>query len=204
MSRGVFAALAVVAAGGAFWLRERSSESSFAAYSDSQLATLARAYGAVMHSPPATRNGKADLDAELSLGLLETERHRRLALRGLVAVAFIMVVAALLPRSRRARARRDEGEEARMQERFGDPSLLLERRRLDAARLLGVSRDAPREVIEAALAARLAMYDARPLEGSERRPKDMAVEERLALQRARDLLVGETGARPQPPEPGGR
>src|SRR5262249_8353788 len=154
--------------GGAFWLRERSSESSFAAYADSQLATLEEAYRAVMRSPPASGNGKvaqqeAALDAELSLGLLESERHRRLGLRGLVGVAFLSVVAALLPRSRRARVRGDRGEEVRMREHFGDPALLLEGQRQEAARLLGVSRDAPREVIEAALTARLAMHDARPL-----------------------------------------
>jgi hypothetical protein len=209
MRRLVFAALAVVAAGGAFWLRERSSESSFAAYADSQLATLEQAYRAVMRSPPASGNGnvaqqEAALDAELSLDRLESERHRRLGLRGLVGVAFLSVVGALLPRSRRARARLDRGEEVRMRERFGDPALLLEGQRQEAARLLGVSRDAPREVIEAALAARLAMHGARPLEGIEPRLRNLAVEQRLALQRARNLLLEEIGAGPQPSEPGGR
>jgi hypothetical protein len=184
MRRLAFAALAVVAAGGAFWLRERSSESSFAAYSDSQLATLAQAYRTVMRSPPPSGGGVAPqqgaaLDAEHSLARLDSERHRRLALRSLVAVAFILVAGALLPRSRRAA--RDRGEEARLRKRFGDPGLLLEGQRREAARLLGVSTDAPREVIEAALAARLATH----------------LDQRQALQRARDLLVGEAGGRPQ-------
>jgi hypothetical protein len=38
--------------GGAFYLRERSSESSFSAYTDAQLDTLAEAYRAVMRAPP--------------------------------------------------------------------------------------------------------------------------------------------------------
>lgn len=208
MRRLVFAALAVVAAGGAFWLRERSSDSSFAAYADSQLATLEQAYREVIRSPTASGNVKAAqqeaaLDAELSLGLLESERHRRLGLRGLVGVAVLSSVAALLPRSRRARARRDRGEEARMRESLGDPAILLEGQRREAARLLGVSRDAPREVIEAALTARLAMHDARPLEGIEPGLRQVAVDHRQALQRARNLLVAEVGEQP-PPVPGGR
>jgi len=200
MRRGVFAALAVVAAGGAFHLRERSSESSFSAYTDSQLATLAEAYRAVMRSPPMsgmTRAAQQDraLDAELSLGNLEAEKHRRLAVQGLAGVAFLSVVAALLPRSRRVR--RDRGEDTRLRERFGDPSLVLEAQKREAARLLGVARDAPREVIEAALAAQLAMHDARPLEGIHSEMRQVAVERRQALQRARDLLVGEAVAGPQ-------
>lgn len=197
MRRLIFAALAVVAAGGAFWLRERSSGSSFAAYTDSQLATLRQAYAEVIHAPPTSATTRAAqqeavLDAELSLGLLESERHRRLALRGLVAVALIWVVAALLPRSRRAR--RARGEEGRMRESFGDPALLLEAQRQEAARLLGVARDAPREVIEAALAARLAMHDAGAPEGIEPELRRVAMDRQESLQRARDLLLGKIGA----------
>ncbi|HEY1905731.1 MAG TPA: hypothetical protein VGG91_06800 [Myxococcaceae bacterium] len=135
------------------------------------------------------------LDSEISLDRLEAERDRRLALRSLVAVAFLAVVGAMLPRSRRAR--RDRGEEARLRERFGDPVLLLEGQRHEAAKLLGVSTDAPREVIDAALAARLATHDARSLEGIDSGLRRVVKDQRLAMQRARDLLVGEAAPQPQ-------
>src|SRR5262249_7705941 len=143
MRRVVFAALAVFAAGGAFHLREQSSHSSFSAYAESQLATLEEAYRAKMRAPPApgtTRAAQmeAALDAELSLANLESERSRRLGLRGLVAVVLLSVVGVLLPHS--LRPRRDRGEKARLRERFGDPALLLDEVQLhEAARLLGVS-----------------------------------------------------------------
>ena len=76
----------------------------------------------------------------------------------------------------------------------GDPFTAQKR---EAARLLGVARDAPREVIEAALAAQLAMHDARPLDGLHSEMRQVAVDRRQALQRARNLLVGEAAAGPQ-------
>ena len=199
MRRLVFAALAVLAAGGAFWLRERSSTSSFSPYSDAQLATLAAAYRAVIDAPPAPGATAAEqreraIDAEVSLGQLSSERHRRLAVRGLVAVALLAVLGAAL--SRRRAPRGDRGEEARLRERVGDPALLLEGERQRAARLLGVTPDAPREVIDAVLAVRLAAHDPSRLEGIEPEVRRMVLEQRDALQRARDLLVGEPGRGP--------
>lgn len=204
MRRLVFAALTVVAAGGAFWLRERSAASSFAAYTEAQLDTLEAGYRAVTRAPPAAASlaarRDASLGAELSLERLQTERHRRLALRGLAMVAILTAVGALLPR--RGGARRDRGEDARLKKAMGDPAVLLEGERNKAARLLGVTLEAPPAVVDAALAAQLAAHDLSRMDGIAPEVKRMLIDQRQALQRARDLLVRgsdpkTTGAAPQ-------
>jgi len=201
MRRFVFAALAVVTAGGAFWLREKSSESSFSAYTEAQLDTLEAGYRAVTRAPPGQGNlasrRDAALDAELSLERLQTERHRRLALRGMVMVALLAVVGVVLPR--RGGARRDRGEDARLRKAMGDPAALLEGERHKAARLLGVTLEAPPPVVDAALAAQLAAHDPGRIDGIAPEVRRMLTDQRQALQRARDLLVrgadpGATGA----------
>ncbi|HZJ53960.1 MAG TPA: hypothetical protein VFD38_07455 [Myxococcaceae bacterium] len=186
MRRLVLAALAVLAAGGAFWLRERSRTSSFAPYSDAQLDTLAAGYRAVMRTPPGP--GDAALDAELSLGMLEAEQRRRIRLRGLAILSVLAAGGVLLPGRRRARS--DRGEEARLRDALGDPALVLEGERHKAARLLGVTPDASPEVIEAALAAQLATHDPGKLEGLAPDLRRVVLDRREALQRARDLLLG--------------
>ena len=108
MRRLVFAALAVVTAGGAIWLREQSSKSSFSSYSDSQLDTLEAGYRAVVRAPAApgstaTSRRDAALDAEFSLERMQTERYRRIALRSLAMVSLLSVVGALLAGRRRMR-----------------------------------------------------------------------------------------------------
>jgi hypothetical protein len=206
MRRLVVAALAVLMAGGAFWLREQSSRSSFAAYTGAQLDTLEAGYRAAIATPPATAPSSvaarrdATLVAELSLEWLQTERHRRLALRGLAMVALLAVVGALLPGRRRARG--DRGEEARLRKTMGDPAMLLEGERHKAARLLGVTPEAPPAVVDAALAAQLAAHDLGRLDGIAPEVRRMLLGQRQALQRARDLLVrggpeGSSGAASQ-------
>lgn len=192
MHRLVLAALAVVAAGGAFWLRQQSSVSSFAAYSDSQLDTLEAGYRRVMQTPTAPTSGgaarpDAALDAELSLQMLQNERHRRTTLRGLAIVALFGTLGALLMGRRSGRA--DRGEDTRLREAMGDPAVLLEGERHKAARLLGVTPDAPPEVIDAALAARLAASDLDRLEGIAPEVRRLVLDRRQELQRARDLLL---------------
>lgn len=191
MRRIVFAALAVVAAGGAFWLREKSSATSFAAYSNAQLDTLEAGYRAVSRAPPAqgTAASRLDaaLDAELSLEKLLIERHRRLALRGLAVVALLAVAGVLLPR--RGGARRDRGEDARLRKAMGDPAVLLEGERHKAARLLGVALEAPPAVVDAALDAQLAAHDLGRLDGIAPDLRRLLLDQRQALERARDLLV---------------
>ena len=191
MRRFVFAALAVLAAGGAFFLREKSSSTSFSAYTEAQLDTLEANYRAVSQAPPtqgtlAARQDAA-LDAQLSLESLQTERHRRLALRAFALVALLAVVGALLPR--RGGSRRDRGEDARLRKTMGDPTVLLEGERHKAARLLGVTPEAPTAVIDAALAAQLAAHDPGRVDGLAPEVRRMILDQRQALQRARDLLV---------------
>jgi hypothetical protein len=192
MRRFVFAALAVLAAGGAFFLREKSRSTSFSAYSEVQLDTLEASYRAVSKAPPTqgtlAAREEAVLDAQLSLESLQTERHRRLELRALALVALLAVVGALLPR-RGGGSRRVRGEDARLRKAMGDPAVLLEGERHKAARLLGVTPEAPPAVIDAALAAQLAAHDPGRVDGLAPEVRRMILEQRQALQRARDLLV---------------
>ncbi len=199
MRRLAFAALAVMTAGGAIWLREKSSASSFSSYSDPQLDTLEAGYRAAKRTPPASASTAsrrdAALDAELSLEQLQTERYRRTALRSLAVVTLLAIVGALLPGRRRTRP--DRKEEVRLREVMGDPTALLEGERNKAARLLGVTPEAPPAVVDAALAAQLAAHDLSRLDGIAPDLRRLLLEQRESLQRARDLLVRGTSARPQ-------
>jgi hypothetical protein len=199
MRRLAFAALAVVTAGGAIWLREKSSASSFSSYSDAQLDTLEAGYRAVMRTPPAAASTAARrdaaIDAELSLEQLQTERYRRTALRSLAVVTLLAVAGALL--SGRRRTRPDRAEERRLRRVMGDPAALLEGERNKAARLLGVTPEAPPAVVDAALAAQLAAHDLGRLDGIAPEVRRLLLDQRESLKRARDLLVRGTSARPQ-------
>ncbi len=196
MGRLVLVAFAVLAAGGSFWLREQSRTSSFAAYSDTQLDTLAAGYRAVMGAPPGTRRNAA-LEAEISLGILLDEQHRRTRLRGLAILSLLAAGAALFPWRRRARI--DRGEEARLREAAGDPAVALAGERHKAARLLGVSPEAPPAVIEAAFAAQLAAHDPDKLDGLSPDLRRVVLDRREALRRARDFLLGGSPAGSAPP-----
>ena len=78
-------------------------------------------------------------------------------------VSLLSVVGALL--AGRRRTRRDRGEEARLRRAMGRSVALLEGERDKAARLLGVTPEAPPAVIDAALAAQLAAHDLGRLDG---------------------------------------
>jgi hypothetical protein len=191
MRRFVFAALAVVTAGGAIYLREQSGRTSFGAYSEAQLDTLEANYRAVSLAPrpqgTVAARQDAALDAQVSLESLQTERYRRRALRALAIVALLAAAGALLPR--RGGSRGDRGEDARLRKAMGDPAVLLEGERHKAARLLGVTPEAPPAVIDAALAAQLAAHDPGRVDGIAPEVRRMMLDQREALQRARDLLV---------------
>jgi hypothetical protein len=199
MRRLAFAALAVVTAGGAIWLREKSSASSFSSYSDAQLDTLEAGYRAVMRTPPAAGSTAsrrdAAIDAELSLEQLRTERYRRTALRSLAVVTLLAVAGALLSGRRRTRPDRSEG--GRLRKVMGDPAALFEGERNKAARLLGVTPEAPPAVVDAALAAQLAAHDLGRLDGIAPEVRRLLLDQRESLKRARDLLVRGTSARSQ-------
>jgi hypothetical protein len=200
MRRLVFAALAVLTAGGAIYLREKSSASSFSSYSDAQLDTLEANYRAVTRARVVTSPGArrdAALDAEISLERLQTERYRRIALRSLALVALLSVAGAVL--AGRGRPRRDRKEDARLHEAMGDPATQLEGERNKAARLLGVTPEAPPAVVDAALAAKLAAHDLGRLDGIAPEVRQLLLDQRASLHRARDLLVRGTVRRSGPP-----
>lgn len=200
MRRLVFVALAVLAAGGAWWLKRQGTASSFGAYSDAQLETLEWGYRSAMHPPPvpgttAVSRRESAMDAEISLGLLDAERSRRRAFLCAAAVAVLAAIGALLPRRG---SRRTRGEEGRLTRVMGDPAVLLEGERNKAAKLLGVTLEAPPAVVDAALAAQLASHDLGRLDGLAPDLRRIVLEQREALRKARDLLVkGSTRAMPQ-------
>jgi hypothetical protein len=76
---------------------------------------------------------------------------------------------------------------------------VLEGGRHKAARLLGVSPEAPAAVVEAALAAQLAAHDPGKLNGLAPDLRRVVLERREALRRARDFLPGKSpaGSAPQ-------
>lgn len=194
MRRLFFVAVALLAVGVGAWLRAQGTASSFGPYTGAQLDTLEAGYRAAMQAPPAPGVGprvlaaqEASVDAEVSLGLLHAERQRRRALLGVLAVAILATLGALLPRRGGPASSRDE--EQRLARAMGSPTALLDGERHRAARLLGVALEAPPAVVDAALAAQLAAHDLGRLDGVAPDLRRMVLEQRESLQRARDLLV---------------
>lgn len=194
MRRLFFLAVALLSAGAGAWLRTQGNASSFGPYTGAQLDTLEAGYRAELQAPPVPGVGpralaarEASIDAEVSLGLLESERHRRKTLLGVLAVAVLATLAALLPR--RSGPASSADEERRLAGAIGSPTALLEGERHRAAKLLGVALDAPPAVVDAALAAQLAAHDLGRLDGVAPDLRRMVLEQRESLQRARDLLV---------------
>lgn len=206
MRRLVFLAVALLAAGSGAWLRHQGDASSFGPYRDAQLDVLETGYRAEMQGraapgtgAPAVDGRQASVDAEVSLGLLQAERHRRRALFGTLIVGVLAILGALVPRRGGAAGSRDE--ERRLAGVMGDPALILEGERHKAARLLGVALEAPPVVVDAALAAQLARHDLGRLDGLAPDLRRIVLEQREALQRARDLLVsGSARATPDTPQ----
>jgi hypothetical protein len=156
MRRLFFVAVALLAVGLGAWLRAQGTASSFGPYTGAQLDTLEAGYRAAMQAPPAPGVGprvlaaqEASVDAEVSLGLLHAERQRRRALLGVLAVAILATLGALLPRRGGPASSRDE--ELRLARAMGSPTALLDGERHRAARLLGVALEAPPAVVDAAL-----------------------------------------------------
>lgn len=192
MRRIAFLLLAVLAGGTAWWLRREGPRSSFSAYSDTQLDTLEKAYRSASKAPVGPgpdldARREAALDAQLSLERLQQERFRRRAFLGSEAIGILAVLGVLLPR--RGGGKVSRKDERRLADALGDPAVLLEAERRKAASLLGVSVEAPPEVIDAALAAKLAAREPDRLEGLDPGLRQVVLEQRQALQRARDLLV---------------
>ena len=75
---------------------------------------------------------------------------------------------------------------------------LLEGERDKAARLLGVTPEAPPAVVDAALAAQLAAHDLGRLDGIAPEVRRLLLDQRESLKRARELLVRGTARRTGP------
>jgi hypothetical protein len=109
-------------------------------------------------------------------------------LRVALALAAVALLGAFLVK--RDWLRRPRSDEARFLTAVGSPEVVLEGERQKAAKLLGVTVDAPPTVVEAALGAQLASRDPERMVGLAPDLRRLAVEQREALLRARDLLVG--------------
>ncbi|MBN1209148.1 MAG: hypothetical protein JXB05_30100 [Myxococcaceae bacterium] len=190
--------LAVGAAGTAGYLGT-AAKNSFSGYSREQLELLERELaqleperGGDKRSSKAS--GRQDAQQELLQGnrqLLQEERQRRLYFPLALGVAGLAAVAAFLVRggSSTASLRGSSHEEARLLAAMGDPAVLREGARHKAAALLGVSPDAPPAVIEAALQAQLQQRDPSQLHGLSQDLKQLVLQQREELVRARDLLL---------------
>jgi hypothetical protein len=130
--------------------------------------------------------------------LLQEERQRRryfpiaLGVAGLAAVAAFFVRGGASPVSLRG----STDEEARLLAAVGDPAVLREGARQKAAALLGVSPDAPPAVIEAALQAQLQQREPSQLHGLSQDLKQLVLQQREELVRARDLLLNQPPSSP--------
>ncbi|WP_224369123.1 hypothetical protein [Hyalangium versicolor] len=199
--------LALGAAGTAGYLGT-VAKNSFSAYSNEQLDMLEREMSQQLEpNRPSTRplksSGKQGQQKESLSGsqeLLQQERQRRLYFFAALAVAAVAAVAAFFIRSGGSSIptlRGSSDEDARLVAAVGDPSVLREGARQKAASLLGVATDAPPAVIEAALQAQLQQRDPARLDGLAPDLKNLALQQREELVRARDLLLNQKPSGPR-------
>ncbi|WP_224247645.1 hypothetical protein [Hyalangium gracile] len=191
--------LAVGAAGTAGYLGTLG-KNSFSAYSSEQLDMLEREMAQQLESAGApSRSLKASAKQAEQLErltgsqqLLQQERQRRLFFFIALGVAGVAAVASFFVRggaSSSPSLRGSSDEDARLLAAVGDPAVLREGARQKAASLLGVSPDAPPAVIEAALQAQLQQRDPSRLDGLAPDLKQLVLQQREELVRARDLLL---------------
>jgi hypothetical protein len=188
--------LAVGAAGTAGYLGT-AAKNSFSAYSSQQLDMLEREMAQELEGsprPPKASGKHAEQKEQLAVSqqLLQEERQRRLFFTLALAVAAVASVASFFVRggsSSTPTLRASSDEEARLLAAVGDPSVLREGARQKAASLLGVAPDAPPAVVEAALQAQLQQRDPSRMEGLAPDLKQLVLQQREELVRARDLLL---------------
>ncbi|HEX8702432.1 MAG TPA: hypothetical protein VF815_26600 [Myxococcaceae bacterium] len=186
-------------------------KNSFSSYSNEQLDLLEREIAVELEqrrAAPARKPRPSEVRAEQEVWvedrqqLLLEERRRRLFFILALGVAGASLVGAFLARGGTAsapRLRTSSDEESRLVAAVGDPSVLREGARQKAAALLGVAPDAPPAVIEAALQVQLQQRDPAMLKGLAPDLKQLVMQQREELTRARDLLLNKPGAAPGTP-----
>jgi hypothetical protein len=180
--------LALVAAATAGYL-ETQTRTSYSGYSEEQLAALEQELG--QH----TKKKGREADSIFIEQRLQEEHQRRANVRLAMSVAGGLGLAAvasfLLSGLSALRARRDaRREQQTMSKAYGGFGSSSEEAREKAAALLGVSVNAPPAVIEAALEAHLKERDLSRMDGLAPDLQQMMMEQREALVRARNLLIG--------------
>jgi hypothetical protein len=160
-----------------------AGRSSFSSYSSEQLDLL-------QHELDGPRAHPTEQEA-FAKTLLEAERRRRITFPSTLALAVLGALAAFVVPSARVGITSSSGtpDERRLRAAIGDPALALEGARHKAATLLGVNVSAPSSVIEAALEAQLKDRDMGRLQGLAPDLQKLALEQREALVKARDLLL---------------
>jgi hypothetical protein len=175
-------------------------KNSFSGYSNEQLDLLEREMAVELEQErtgPSRKPKPSEARAEQQLWvqdrqqLILEERRRRLFFILALGVAGVTGVGAFLVRggSSTPRLGTSYDEDSRLVAAVGDPAVLREGARQKAAALLGVVPDAPPAVIEAALQAQLQQRDPSMLVGLAPDLKQLVMDQREELTRARDLLL---------------
>lgn len=172
------------------------AKNSFSSYSGDQLDLIEREYVSVMANGGTFSQGRSRI-------LIGNERLRRALFPASIALSVLCFAGAIfVARGRRSDAQAQApltDEEARLRSAIGDPAMTIEAAKHKAAALLGVTRDAPPSVIEAALAAQLADRDPSKLDGRAPSLRLILAEQREELVKARNLLLEQSSGRPPSP-----
>ncbi len=130
------------------------------------------------------------LDADASRALISQERMRRRVLWSGLPVASVLAIAALFAPKLRVRPRRDRKEEARLSEFLGGQRAeIAADARKSAAELLGITPNAPPELVEAAFQAQMRQRDPARYDGVAPDLVKIAESQRQQLVKARELLL---------------
>lgn len=183
------AAIAASIAVGSYWIPARSS---YTHHPSPELTGMR----AALEKTASQRT--LDDHERVSAVLLDEELRRRTRMQwaGGAAALFFALAWGAPAGSRRRTVSDTHSEEQRLAATLGDPAQQLASARRKAAQLLGVSWDAPSPVIEAALSAQLALRDPSRAQGLAPDLRQLMLEQREALVRARDLLINEADPRP--------
>ncbi len=186
--RWMLLVLALMAAGAAYYL-ETQTRTSYSGYSAEQLTALERELG------QQTKKRGRESDSIFIEQRIQEERQRREWVRlatgaaggaGLACLGAFFLHGLGVLRARSASRR----ELMQRKQAFGGFGSSAEEAREKAAALLGVSVKAPPAVIEAALEAHLRERDLSRMDGLAPDLQQMMTEQREALVRARNLLIG--------------